>query len=156
MAQAKVFRTLNDLCTGCRICELVCSLQKTGIVNPYLARIRVLRSSKDGMSKPIICRHCKVPLCQQACPVPQAMSLDAATGAVVVNTDKCTRCLACVEACPFKAMWVGPGGEVLKCDLCGGEPVCVKYCPPRPENQFPHMPYPRRPCLEYSERRPGG
>ena len=30
-------------------------------------------------------------------------------------------------ACPYGA--VGSlSGEILRCDLCDGEPVCVKYC----------------------------
>lgn len=151
MKKTRIFRAIPDLCTGCWECQLVCSLVKTGTVNPSLARITVTRSYKDGSCNPIICRHCTVPLCQQACPVPEAMYTDENTGAVVINDDKCIGCLACMEACPFDAIRVGPHKEVLKCDLCGGEPVCVKYCPPRPDHQFPSLPYPRASALEYVE-----
>jgi Fe-S-cluster-containing hydrogenase component 2 len=51
----------------------------------------------------------------------------------ILDADKCTACRACVDACPFGAIFVGPKGEILKCDLCGGNPLCVKYCYPRPE-----------------------
>ncbi|MBI4319265.1 MAG: 4Fe-4S dicluster domain-containing protein [Chloroflexi bacterium] len=151
MKRSKVFRAIPDLCTGCLQCEMICSLVKTGTVSPSLSRIGVSRSYKDGSCAPTICRHCTVPLCQHACPVPEAMWLDENTAAVVINEDKCIGCLACMEACPFDAIWVGPNKEVLKCDLCGGEPACVKYCPPRPDNQFPSLPYPQASALEYVE-----
>ena len=35
-------------------------------------------------------------------------------------------------ACPFGAILVDPKtGDVVKCDLCGGDPTCVKVCPTR-------------------------
>ncbi len=81
------------------------------------------------------------------------MEIDAKTGAVIIDEDACTGCLDCADACPFDAIFVGPDNEVLKCDLCGGDPICVKYCPERPENSLPHLVYPERSCLEYVERK---
>ncbi len=135
MKKNKVFRAIPELCTGCWQCQLVCSLTKTGTINPSRARIRVSRSEKDGSCAPIVCRHCKAPLCQLACPAPEAMYLDEDTGAVVINDAKCIGCLACMEACPFDAIWIGPDKEVLKCDLCGGDPMCAKVC-----RHYPHLP----------------
>jgi Fe-S-cluster-containing hydrogenase component 2 len=32
-------------------------------------------------------------------------------------------------ACPFGGVFMEPSsGEILKCDLCGGDPECVKHC----------------------------
>ena len=152
MTNSKVFRTIPDLCTGCMTCELMCSLKKTGRVNPAYARITIHRSLEDGECTPTICRHCKVPLCQKACQVPDAMFEDKQTSAIVIDEKKCTGCRACADACPFNAIQIGPEGEVLKCDLCGGDPVCVKYCQPRPSQPFPHLAYPWASCLEYVER----
>ncbi len=153
MAHQKVFRAIPELCIGCQTCEIVCSLAKTGTINPYLARIRATSSSEDGSCRIVICRHCNVPLCKEACPVPEAMYVDERTGTVVIDQASCIGCLACVDACPFGAIQIGPNKEILKCDLCGGDPVCVKYCPPRPAHQFPHASYPRTACLEYVESR---
>lgn len=144
----KFFMALPQLCDGCRICELACSLAKAGRVNPYLGRIRVLRD-KDGGAHPLYCRHCARPLCQEACPIPQAMTRDSATGAVAIHQEHCIGCMACAQACPFHAIWVGPDREMLKCDLCGGDPVCVRYCPSKPgEDQQAPAPL-RRSCLRY-------
>ena len=46
---------------------------------------------------------------------------------VVVNKTKCIGCGACVEACPFGAMFMDPDEEVaINCILCG---ACVDACP---------------------------
>lgn len=146
----RIFRSVPGLCTGCSICELVCSLNKAGRLNIYQARLKVVPGKALGSSYPVTCRHCSPAPCHQACPVPEAMVVDGATGAVVLYQEHCIRCLACVEACPFGAIPVGPEGEVLKCDLCGGDPLCVRYCPPRPENSLPHLPLPEQSCLQYT------
>ncbi|UCD58886.1 MAG: 4Fe-4S binding protein, partial [Candidatus Hydrogenedentota bacterium] len=72
------------------------------------------------------------------CPA-EAMSRDERTGAVVIDEQKCTLCLECVGACQYGAINVSPDGAVLKCDLCGGTPVCVWYCSKRPEMSSPLM-----------------
>lgn len=147
----KILRAIPELCTGCLMCELMCAVTKTGSFNPYLARMRVSRVRGDYSWTPVLCRHCRLPPCQKACPVPEAMMWDNQLEVVVINGAACIGCLACVDACPFGAIQVGPNKEILKCDLCGGEPVCVRYCPPRPESSLPHLPWPKQSCLQYIE-----
>ena len=151
MKKRKVLKAINELCTGCRICEMLCSLNKTGKVNPAMARIRVGHSKEDPLPFPIICRQCEDAPCKEACPIPNAMDTDEDTGTVIVDDHYCTRCQACVEACPFGAIQVGPDLEILKCDLCGGDPVCAKLCPEEPGYRFPHIPLPTQSCLQYVE-----
>lgn len=151
--QRKVFTAVKELCTGCRICELVCSLGKMGNLSPAYSRIKIVEVTPRGPNLPIYCRHCTDPPCLEACPVPEAMFLDEGTGAAVIKDQSCIGCLACVEACPFGAIQVSSKGEVLKCDLCAGDPLCVKYCPTRPANSLPHLPWPEQSCLQYVEPR---
>jgi Fe-S-cluster-containing hydrogenase component 2 len=36
----------------------------------------------------------------------------------------------CVGACPFgNIQYSNRKKKIMKCDLCGGSPDCVKYCP---------------------------
>jgi Fe-S-cluster-containing hydrogenase component 2 len=36
----------------------------------------------------------------------------------------------CVNACPLgNVSFSVPAGKIVKCDLCGGDPACAKYCP---------------------------
>ena len=155
LTETMVFRTEPGLCDGCRMCELVCSLSKSGFVNPHLARIRVTfdrKNIREDAPWPIICRHCKVALCELACTVTGAITRNERTGVLVINESKCNHCLACVEACPFGAIWVGPNEEILKCDLCDGDPLCVKYCPYRPEHSMAALPFPKQSCLQFVKR----
>lgn len=120
-----------DKCTGCGICELVCSLHNEKECNPEKARARVIRSEEEGIiyTVPVICQQCEKPLCLELCPV-TALYRDPETGAVVVSEEKCIGCRLCVYVCPFGAITVDPEKHFsVKCTLCDGEPQCVEFCP---------------------------
>ena len=75
------------------------------------------------------CQQCDDPACMNICPS-KAIYLDEATGAKVIDQDKCIGCKMCMIACPFGAISVDPlSKKVVKCDLCVGDPECVKFCP---------------------------
>jgi Fe-S-cluster-containing hydrogenase component 2 len=131
-------KVVPNLCIGCRECELMCSLTHFGRFNPAEARIRVEYDAEMNCYEPVICMHCEEPACAEACPS-EAVSRDEKTGALVIDADKCVLCLECVSACPYGAINVAPNGSILKCDLCGGEPVCQKFCSKRPEMSSPLM-----------------
>lgn len=117
----------SSKCTGCRSCEVWCSFQHVQECNPTLARLKVVPDEARGVFVPGTCYHCEDPWCMNACPS-EAIERDPATGAVVIMDDLCTRCLICVDACPFEAIKIAPDGSVFKCDLCQGNPVCVWSC----------------------------
>ena len=67
-----------ELCTGCGICEMVCSAEKEGIFQPELSRIHLaLVNEKTAMS--IACRFCEDTPCIEACPR-EALTMDEAIG----------------------------------------------------------------------------
>jgi len=116
------------LCTGCRICEMVCSLKREGVISDSSSRIRVY-SFPPGLDVPILCVQCERAPCVKVCPQ-QALVRDSETGAVIVDEEECTGCGACVKACPADAVFVHPDRKVaVKCDLCGGKPECIEMCP---------------------------
>ncbi|MBW2368458.1 MAG: 4Fe-4S dicluster domain-containing protein [Deltaproteobacteria bacterium] len=120
-----------DKCTGCRICEIACSIKNSEEVNPVKSRIRVVRIESDGNahSFPVLCMKCVEAFCMTVCPV-GAISNDLKTGVPVINPDKCIGCSSCVYACPFGAVSVDRIlGHAFKCHLCDGEPTCVQFCP---------------------------
>ena len=122
----------SSLCGGCRNCEAVCSLYKEGMVNPELSRIYVKKDILGGyVCEPIPCQQCLDAGCLLACPT-GAIRVDAATGARVIDEKICNGCRLCQEACPVTPRRIGynPMKQVcFKCDLCGGDPQCVKFCP---------------------------
>lgn len=117
-------------CTGCRMCQMMCSLSNEGEANYEFARIRISKNDGLGLSAPAPCRQCIDAPCHRACPV-EAIVIDPNTGAKVINYEDCIVCESCVEACPFGAITViEKAGEtkVVKCNLCNGAPKCVGYC----------------------------
>jgi len=122
-----------ELCTGCRSCEIACSLTKEGSFSPAISRIHVKRIYPGPLDIPVVCRHCQNKLCVEACPSRvSALSIDQKTGGVIVDVSKCLglKCRRCLRNCPHEAVVFHPEkGIPLFCDLCGGEPACVKACP---------------------------
>ncbi len=120
-----------DLCTGCRICEYVCSATKHGVFDPSLSRIRVVRIEPVTMTA-ISCRMCADAPCVLACPR-DALTQDPQTGVIHIDETKCDGCGWCVEACDFGAIVLNPAHKMAEiCDLCADEedgPQCVKFCP---------------------------
>ena len=117
-------------CTGCKTCEVVCSLYHFGECNPWKSAIRVIRKEKDGLvfCLPLVCQQCGAAPCIDACPT-SVISRERDQGTVSVNKEKCTACGLCVEACPACCVSTNAGGQVvICCDLCGGEPQCVISC----------------------------
>ena len=120
-----------EKCTGCRTCEVSCSLKTTGQSNPARSRIKVIRFEETGAYHnyvPMVCQQCSTPLCMEACAV-NAISKNEETGAMIVDQDACVGCRVCSIACPIGGISVDPVTEVAyKCDLCDGDPECVKCC----------------------------
>jgi Fe-S-cluster-containing hydrogenase component 2 len=119
----------SERCTGCRICEQVCVFFREQEFNPRRARIRVLCDEKEGVYTPLLCNQCGD--CISACSL-EALSWDDEAGVVRVDAERCNGCGLCIEACPSDAVFLDPvTGTANICDLCGGDPECVKWCTER-------------------------
>ncbi len=124
----KVLVVDPEKCTGCRLCEQVCSVWHEKTVNPYRARIKIVKWEMQGKVMPMVCRQCDDAPCLEVCPM-GAISKDSDTGVVSVDYDRCIGCRMCVSICPFGAMTYDfVDKKVMKCDLCGGDPQCVRFC----------------------------
>jgi Fe-S-cluster-containing hydrogenase component 2 len=106
---------------------MVCYYFKSKRFNPKKSRIRVAKIDRLGVDNPIICRQCLKPPCIEACPT-GALYKDGEI--VKVEEEKCVGCEICLESCIIGAIGFDrEKGIPLICDLCGGDPVCVKWCP---------------------------
>ncbi|MFX1519663.1 MAG: 4Fe-4S dicluster domain-containing protein [Promethearchaeota archaeon] len=128
-----------EKCTGCGVCELICSSTKEKVFNPRLSRIRVTRM-EPFVDVALTCRFCEIPLCVSSCPM-DALRQDEKSGTVglwynlqlyrIPPPNHCIGCGSCVEHCKFGAMRLKRKRHPvpISCDLCGGETPCVKFCP---------------------------
>ena len=121
----------QEKCTGCRVCEAICSFVKEGEFNPVKSRGKVLLTVDNRVrySVRVSCLQCEEAFCKAVCPAKAISENDA--GVKVVDEDKCIGCKMCEIACPVGAIAVNAEkGVALKCDLCADqeEPQCVKYC----------------------------
>ena len=117
------------LCTGCRACEMGCSFFHEQAYSPSLARLHVVKLEDRGVDKPVICLRCAKAPCASACPE-GAIAQDPDTKIVRVDEKNCVGCGLCVDACVSGVIQLHPESSIpLLCNLCGGDPDCVKKCP---------------------------
>lgn len=118
-----------ELCTGCRACEMGCSFVHEREYASALARLHVVKLEESGVDRPIVCLRCAKAPCAAVCPE-NAICQDPVTKLVSVDPEKCVGCGLCVEECVSGVIQLHPRTDVpLLCDLCGGDPECVKRCP---------------------------
>ena len=122
-------KTRFDLCSGCGLCQLACSFQLLGGYNPHRALIQITHKSENLYHFPIVCSQCQNPYCANICPV-KAIERNPETGALVIDHKKCIGCGLCTQYCPTGMVTIDPElKKSVKCDLCNGDPSCVKACP---------------------------
>jgi len=107
----------KDKCSGCRLCEALCSLFHLGVVNTERSAIRIEKDDLNtSMNSPSVCRRCKTMKC-----VKGERAFPQEERAKFIWPAKRSK------LCPFHALPVF-GGMAYHCDLCGGDPQCVKVC----------------------------
>jgi Fe-S-cluster-containing hydrogenase component 2 len=118
-----------DQCTGCRICQLACSLAMTGGYNPRRSRLAILPRNEHLYHLPVVCSQCENAYCMQVCPV--GAITKTPDGIVVIDADTCVGCGLCEKYCPVDMVHLDPDTQkAVKCQLCqGGETACVAACP---------------------------
>ena len=123
----KVILCEYEKCTGCQICELVCSIIKENEINPALSRIHLTGFDPSVMMS-FGCQFCEKPSCVNSCPR-RALRVTE-KGIIEINSDRCTLCGWCIQpaSCPFGAIAIFRS-SITVCDLCDGKPKCVEYCP---------------------------
>ncbi len=114
-----------EKCTGCKQCAIACALIKFGECNPKRGAINVIRDEFERYEIQFVCLQCEEPECVSVC-MKKAIK-KGEDGIIRIDKEKCIGCRMCVIACPYGAI-TSFKGDIIKCDLCEGEPVCIKYC----------------------------
>jgi anaerobic carbon-monoxide dehydrogenase iron sulfur subunit len=128
MKMEKTYVVVPNNCTGCRTCELSCSMVKGHNGNLGESRIHIQKVGDEKYMQ-LNCLQCVTAACVMVCESGALVRNDD-TGAIEVIKGRCIGCGLCEAACPFGHMKFDKLANVPhKCDLCGGDPACVKFCP---------------------------
>jgi len=109
----------KEKCSGCHLCEIVCSLVHLGIINTEKSAIRIHKDDLNtSLNTPVLCRQCKEMKCLNGEKVTEVQERKK----FIWNKTR-------AERCPFDALSV-LSEEAFHCNLCGGNPQCAKFCTP--------------------------
>lgn len=125
-ARPKQLYVYPDLCVGCHLCSYACSVNKSGTLSKQKTAIRIVKKD-GGYEFPNYCIQCEDKTCMKYCPT-DALVWNAKVGVVQLIEERCIACGICALKCAYDAISF-VDAEVVKCDLCMGDPQCVKFCP---------------------------
>ncbi|MCB8924816.1 MAG: polysulfide reductase NrfD [Ardenticatenaceae bacterium] len=128
----------NRKCIGCHACSTACKSENEVPLGVYRTWVKYVETGvyPDAARHFQVtrCNHCANPPCVRICPT-QAM-YQRADGIVEFDNSVCIGCKACMQACPYDAIYIDPNsGTAAKCHYCahrtdiGLEPACVVVCP---------------------------
>jgi len=128
-----------DRCTGCAACVIACNNENPVSEGLGWRRIHSFNSQHLATAPvfhySLACNHCLVPACLAGCPA-NAFTKEPATGAVLLEQEKCIGCRYCSWVCPYEAPHFNPAvGVMEKCTFCsqrlkdGLDPACATACP---------------------------
>ncbi|MBL8760459.1 MAG: 4Fe-4S dicluster domain-containing protein [Phycisphaerae bacterium] len=128
----------HDRCIGCHACTVACKAENNVPVGDFRTWVKYVEKGAFPEVRRhfavLRCNHCSNAPCVTICPV-NALE-KRADGIVDIDRDACIGCRACMQACPYDAIYLNQdSGAVEKCHFCahrvekGLEPACVIVCP---------------------------
>src|SRR5262245_35548807 len=125
-------------CIGCHACTVACKAENDVPVGSFRTWVKYQENGAFPAVRRhfavLRCNHCTNAPCVAICPV-TALSKER-NGVVDIDRDVCIGCRACMQACPYDAIYLNEdSGAVEKCHFCnhrvsqGLEPACVIVCP---------------------------
>jgi Fe-S-cluster-containing dehydrogenase component/formate-dependent nitrite reductase membrane component NrfD len=132
------FLIRNDRCIGCHACSTACKSENEvplGVNRTWVKSVETgLYPNVRRHFQVTRCNHCSNPPCVRICPV--TAMYQRHDGIVEFDPDVCIGCKACMQACPYDAIYIDPeNGTAAKCHYCAHrvelqlEPACVVVCP---------------------------
>lgn len=125
-------------CFGCHACEVSCKAENDVPLGNYI-RQTIYKDVGEypkvaRLFMPMACQHCEDAPCIKVCPC-GALHKEVG-GTVAVDYNICSGHGACVDACPYGAIYLDPvAKQAVKCHNCYHrleeemEPACVPTCP---------------------------
>ena len=128
----------NRKCIGCHACSTACKSENEVPLGVYRTWVKYVETGQYPDTRRHFqvtrCNHCANPPCVRICPV--TAMYQRADGIVEFDPRICIGCKACMQACPYDAIYIDPETHTAaKCHFCahrvevGLEPACVVVCP---------------------------
>ena len=128
----------QDRCIGCHACTVACKEEHQVPVGVFRTWVKHIEkgefphtSRHFGVMR---CNHCDDSPCTAICPT--SALYRRADGIVDFDNRRCIGCKACMQACPYDALYIDPNSNTAaKCNFCAHrvemslEPACVIVCP---------------------------
>ena len=109
----------------CVLCEEACLKAK----GRETAGVKPVHAPLVGFNGAMMCNQCSLPACVDICPT-LAIEKNLDDGIVRVNEEKCVGCGLCMLGCSYGGVDYQPEArKSFKCDMCDGDPACIKACP---------------------------
>lgn len=128
----------QEACIGCHACTVACKAENNVPVGDFRTWVKYVETGRFPNVKRhfavLRCNHCTDAPCVTICPVNALVKRP--DGIVDVDREACIGCRACMQACPYDALYMNEDlHAVEKCHFCahrvekGLEPACVTVCP---------------------------
>jgi len=128
----------NRRCIGCHACTVACKAEHDdpiGVNKTWVKYIEKGEFPNTNRNFSVMrCNHCDDSPCTDVCPTTALWERE--DGIVDFDPERCIGCKACMQGCPYDAIYIDPDTETAaKCNYCshrvdtGREPACVTVCP---------------------------
>jgi Fe-S-cluster-containing dehydrogenase component len=128
----------NRRCIGCHACSVACKAEHEvplGVARTWVKYVEKGVFPETRRTFQVTrCNHCDDAPCVEICPTTALFRRP--DGIVDFDGRRCIGCKACMQGCPYDALYIDPQTETAaKCNFCahkvevGLEPPCVTVCP---------------------------
>jgi Fe-S-cluster-containing dehydrogenase component len=128
----------NRRCIGCHACSVACKAEHEvplGVARTWVKYVEKGSFPETRRTFTVTrCNHCDDAPCVEICPTTALFK--RRDGIVDFDPRRCIGCKACMQGCPYDALYIDPRTETAaKCNYCahrvevGLEPPCVTVCP---------------------------
>ena len=125
-------------CIGCHACTVACKEENQVPLGVFRTWVKYVERGTFPHTRRYFavlrCNHCDSAPCVTICPT--VALYRRPDGIVDFDGARCIGCKACMQACPYDALYIDPNtGTAAKCHYCahrvevGLEPACVVVCP---------------------------
>jgi Fe-S-cluster-containing dehydrogenase component/formate-dependent nitrite reductase membrane component NrfD len=132
------FVLASDSCIGCHACTVACKSEHDVPLGVNRTWVKYIESGEFPATTRAFtvmrCNQCDDAPCVSICPTKALYR--APNGIVDFDDSRCIGCKACMNACPYDAIYINPETNTAhKCNYCnhrvevGLEPACVTVCP---------------------------